>query len=46
VLGVHFIVAARTVKSTKRSDTKAWNLVHNGFMLLGILLAWPTLRMP
>ena len=35
VLGGYFIFTARAVKSTKRADSRTWNLVHNGFMLLG-----------
>lgn len=45
VLGGYFVLTARAVKSTKRSDSRTWNLVHNGLMLLGYVLAYPTIRL-
>ena len=45
VLGGYFILTARAVKSTKRADSRTGNLVHNGLMLLGYVLAWPTLQL-
>ena len=45
VLGAYFIFTARAVKATKQADSRAWNLVHNGLMLLAYVLAWPTIRL-
>ena len=45
VLGVYWVLTARAVKSTKRSESRGRNLAHNGLMLLAYLLAWPTLRL-
>ena len=45
VLLGYWILTARSVKATKRSDARTSNLLHNGLMLLGILLAWPTLKL-
>jgi protein-S-isoprenylcysteine O-methyltransferase Ste14 len=45
VVGGYWILTARSVKSTKRSDARISNVLHNGLMFLGIGLAWPTLKL-
>ena len=44
VLGGYYVLTTRRIKSTKRADSATWNLVHNGLMFPGFVLAWPMIR--
>jgi protein-S-isoprenylcysteine O-methyltransferase Ste14 len=44
VLSAYWILSSRRIKSTKRAESRAWNLAHNGLMALGFALAWPTIQ--